>query len=90
MSEVWGSGGSQRRSHHQKPPNGSKGQRPHPEKSRVIYRYRCERVECDEEYIGESARTFADRFNEPLKASSQYMIIQRDQVMMSTLTTLAK
>ena len=25
-------------------------------KSGVIYRYKCDRVECDEEYIGESAR----------------------------------
>ena len=39
-------------------------------KSGVIYRYRCDRVECDEEYIGESARTFAERFKEHLKAPS--------------------
>ena len=26
----------------------------------VFYRYRCARVECDEEYIGEYARTFVD------------------------------
>ena len=39
-------------------------------KSGVIYRYRCDRVECDEEYIGESARTFADRFKEHLKDPS--------------------
>ena len=28
------------------------------QKSGLIYRYRCDRVECDDEYIGESARTF--------------------------------
>ena len=39
-------------------------------KSGVIYRYQCDRVECDEEYIGESSRTFAERFKEHLKASS--------------------
>ena len=39
-------------------------------KSGVIYRYKCDRVECDEEYIGESARTFAERFKEHLKAPS--------------------
>ena len=39
-------------------------------KSGVIYRYKCDRVECDEEYIGESARTFAERFKEHQKASS--------------------
>ena len=39
-------------------------------KSRVIYRYKCDRVECDEEYIGESSRTFGERFKEHQKASS--------------------
>ena len=39
-------------------------------KSRVIYRYKCDRVECDEEYIGESANTFAGRFKEHQKAPS--------------------
>ena len=36
----------------------------------VIYRYKCDRVECDEEYIGESSRTFPERFKEHLKAPS--------------------
>ena len=39
-------------------------------KSGVIYRYKCNRVKCDEEYIGESARTFAERFKEHQKAPS--------------------
>ena len=39
-------------------------------KSGVIYRYKCNRVECDEEYIGESARNFAERFKEHLKTAS--------------------
>ena len=39
-------------------------------KSGVIYRYKCHRVECDEEYTGESARTFAERFKEHLKPPS--------------------
>ena len=38
------------------------------QKSRVIYK--CDRVECDEEYIGESTRTFGERFKEHLKAPS--------------------
>ena len=29
-------------------------------KSGIIYRYRCDRVECDKEYIGESSRTFGE------------------------------
>ena len=36
----------------------------------VIYRYQCDRVECDEEYIGESSRTVGERFREHLKAPS--------------------
>ena len=39
-------------------------------KSGVIYSYKCARVECDEEYIGESPRTFSERFKEHKKAPS--------------------
>ena len=39
-------------------------------KSRVIYRYKCEREGCEEEYTGESARTFAEGFKEHHKAPS--------------------
>ena len=39
-------------------------------KSGVIYRYKCNRVECDDEYIGESARNFAERFKEHFKTPS--------------------
>ena len=38
--------------------------------SGVIYRYHCDRVDCDEEYIGESSRTFWERFKEHLKSPS--------------------
>ena len=38
--------------------------------SGIIYRYKCDRLECDEEYIRESARTFGERFREHLKATS--------------------
>ena len=34
------------------------------------YWYRYGRTECDDEYIGESARTFEERFKEHLKAPS--------------------
>ena len=40
------------------------------QKSGVIYRYKCNRLECDEMYIGEFARTFGVRFKEPLMAPS--------------------
>ena len=39
-------------------------------RSGVIYRYQCNRVECDEEYIGDSSKTFGERFREHLKAPS--------------------
>ena len=39
-------------------------------KSGVIFRYRCNRVDCDEEYIGESLRVFGERFKEHQKAPS--------------------
>ena len=39
-------------------------------KSGIIYRFKCNRVECDDEYIGESSRTFGERFKEHLKAPS--------------------
>ena len=40
------------------------------QKTGVIYRFRCGRVDCDEEYIGESGRTFAEWFREHMKAPS--------------------
>ena len=39
-------------------------------KSGVIYRYKCSQHGCKEEYIGESARNFAERFKEHQKAPS--------------------
>ena len=44
-------------------------------KSGVIYRYKCDRVECDEEYIGESSRTFGERFKEHQKAPEMTLYI---------------
>ena len=45
-----------------------KDQDPMKNRSGVIYRFKCNRVECDDEYIGESSRTFGERFKEHLKA----------------------
>ena len=42
----------------------SKDKDPITNKSGVIYRYKCNENGYDEEYIGESARTFAERFKE--------------------------
>ena len=40
------------------------------QKSGVIYRCKCGRVDCEDEYIGESGRTFAERFREHMRAPS--------------------
>ena len=47
-----------------------KDQDPMLKRSGFIYKYTCDRVECDEEYIGESSRTFGERFKEHQKAPS--------------------
>ena len=39
-------------------------------KSGVIYRYKCNEDGCEEEYIGESARTFVETFKEHQKSPS--------------------
>ena len=36
----------------------------------IIYRFKCDRLECDEEYIGKTSRTFGERYKEHLKAPS--------------------
>ena len=39
-------------------------------KSRPIYWYQCGELMCDEEYIGETPRTFGKRYKEYLKEHS--------------------
>ena len=55
-------------------------------KSGVIYRYKCSEHGCEEEYIGESARTFAERFKEHQKAPPPYLTTVTPQVTVSTST----
>ena len=57
-------------------------------KSGIIYRYKCNRLDCEEEYIGESARNFTERYKEHLKTPSPSMTILSSQVTMSPLTIL--
>ena len=45
-------------------------------KNSVIYSYSCGKIDCDEEYIGESGRTFGEGFKEHLKAQSQNSYIR--------------
>ena len=39
-------------------------------KSNVIYWFKCDKIDREEEYIGESSRTFEERYKEHLKAPS--------------------
>ena len=47
-----------------------KDQDPMEKKSGVIYSYQCNNLACDEEYIGETARTLGERHKEHLKQPS--------------------
>ena len=39
-------------------------------KKSVIYSYSCGSIDSDEEYIGESSRTFGEKYKEKIKATS--------------------
>ena len=54
-------------------------------KSSVIYSYTCGEIDCDEEYIGESGRTFAERYKEHLKAPSPIFLHQNSTGHTTTL-----
>ena len=43
----------------------TKDKGPITKKGGIIYRYKCDKLECDDEYIGESSRTFGERFRPP-------------------------
>ena len=47
-------------------------------KSSVIYWFKCDKINCEEEYIGESSRTFGERYKEHLKAPSPMFEHQRN------------
>ena len=48
----------------------SKDQDPKDNKSGLIYSYQCPQLDCDDEYIGETARTLGERRREHLKQPS--------------------
>ena len=50
-------------------------------KNSVIYSYSCGRIDCEKEYIGESGRTFGERFKEHLKAQSQIFGHQNNPIL---------
>ena len=57
------------------------------QKSGLIYRFKCDRVEFDEEYIAESSRTFEERFREYPRSPPLCMTIVITKVSPQQLTT---
>ena len=57
-------------------------------KNSVIYSYTCGMIDCDEEYIGESGRTFGERYKEHLKAPSPIFLHQSNSGHVTTLDNL--
>ena len=53
-----------------KPFSWPQGQGQQSQKSGVIYRFKCPHINCYEEYIGESGRSFGDRLKEHLRVPS--------------------
>ena len=70
LQQAWGTSLLQWRCHHQEPSDGLQEPGSYLKRSGVIYRYKCDRVACDDEYIGESSRTFGERFKEHQKVPS--------------------
>ena len=56
--------------YHQKHPCCPKDQRQHHTESGVIYRYMWDRLECDEEFIGDPTRPPVERLKEYLRTPS--------------------
>ena len=54
-------------------------------RSGVIYRFKCNRVECDEEYIGESARNFGRGLRNIRSPLHQYMTISTSLITLCLL-----
>ena len=40
------------------------------ERSRVLYKFKCDSLDCDDKYIGELSTTFGERFKEHFKSLS--------------------
>ena len=53
-----------------KHPGSHKNKNPMENRSGAIYWFQCEELACGEEYIGETSRTFGERFKEHLKEPS--------------------
>ena len=56
-----------------------KDQDPMDKKSGVIYSYQCNNIACNEEYIGETARTLGERCKEHVRQPSPIMCTSNKQ-----------
>ena len=54
-------------------------------KSSAIYSYTCGMIDCNEEYTGESGRTFGERYKEHWKAPSPIFLHQNNSGHVTTL-----
>ena len=59
---IWHTSSLQEWKNHNRRTGGTKRPRTHHKKSSIIYRYKCDSLECDGEYISETARTFGESF----------------------------
>ena len=60
------------RQNNQKSPSKSQEQNAMLEKTGVIQRYNCSRVDCEDEYIGESDRKFTESFKDDMNKTYLY------------------
>ena len=67
---IWNSNPLQRWQYHQNLLVSPKDKDPMVNQSGAIYWYQCGDLGCDDEYIGETSRTFGERYKEHLKALS--------------------
>ena len=70
-----------------KPPGLPKDKDPMVNQSGAIYWYQCGDLGCDDEYIGETSRTFGERYKEYLKAPLPFIIIVSKQAIPLTKIT---
>ena len=70
MQQAWHSDALQGRKSHQGSHTKLQGQRHHPSESGVMCSNKCGRVDCEDEYIEVSCRTFAERFKKDMKVPS--------------------
>ena len=70
-----------------KPTGLPKDKDPMVNQSGAIYRYQCGDLSCDDEYIGETSRTFGERYKEHLKPPLPFITTATKQAIPLTKIT---